>query len=366
MIKLKKFCKRETVLCTAIVLAVISSLWQTPSLDSIDFAVLSILFSLMLVVAGLKNAHFLDWLALELLHCCSSWRGVVLALISVTYISSMFVTNDVALITFVPLALIVGKQMQRDMTRVIILQTLAANLGSMVTPPGNPQNLFLYAHYGYTASKFFSVMALPGLLSIIFLGILIWRGEDVKLQLTLPNAKKPPLLETAVLLLLLMLNIGAVLHWLDKTLALAITVVAILVRWRRLFVQIDYSLLVTFIGFFIFIGNISSTSLAVYIQQSLLGTAQGTYLAGLAASQFISNVPAAMLLAGLTNENDALLLGVNIGGLGTLIASMASVISYKLFVAEHPYQAGNYLRMFLYYNFAGLFLLGGIVYLLII
>jgi len=157
-----------------------------------------------------------------------------------------------------------------------------------------------------------------------------------------------------------------VLHWLDKTLALAITVVAILVRWRRLFVQIDYSLLVTFIGFFIFIGNISSTSLAVYIQQSLLGTAQGTYLAGLAASQFISNVPAAMLLAGLTNENDALLLGVNIGGLGTLIASMASVISYKLFVAEHPYQAGNYLRMFLYYNFAGLFLLGGIVYLLII
>lgn len=366
LIKLKKFCKRETVLCTAIVLAVISSLWQTPSLDSIDFAVLSILFSLMLVVAGLKNAHFLDWLALELLHCCSSWRGVVLALISVTYISSMFVTNDVALITFVPLALIVGKQMQRDMTRVIILQTLAANLGSMVTPPGNPQNLFLYAHYGYTASKFFSVMALPGLLSIIFLGILIWRGEDVKLQLTLPNAKKPPLLETAVLLLLLMLNIGAVLHWLDKTLALAITVVAILVRWRRLFVQIDYSLLVTFIGFFIFIGNISSTSLAVYIQQSLLGTAQGTYLAGLAASQFISNVPAAMLLAGLTNENDALLLGVNIGGLGTLIASMASVISYKLFVAEHPYQAGNYLRMFLYYNFAGLFLLGGIVYLLII
>lgn len=366
MIKLKKFCKRETVLCTAVVLAVISSLWQTPSLDSIDFAVLSILFSLMLVVAGLKNAHFLDWLALELLHCCSSWRGVVLALISVTYISSMFVTNDVALITFVPLALIVGKQMQRDMTRVIILQTLAANLGSMVTPPGNPQNLFLYAHYGYTASKFFSVMALPGLLSIIFLGILIWRGEDVKLQLTLPNAKKPPLLETAVLLLLLMLNIGAVLHWLDKTLALAITVVAILVRWRRLFVQIDYSLLVTFIGFFIFIGNISSTSLAVYIQQSLLGTAQGTYLAGLAASQFISNVPAAMLLAGLTNENDALLLGVNIGGLGTLIASMASVISYKLFVAEHPYQAGNYLRMFLYYNFAGLFLLGGIVYLLII
>lgn len=366
LLKLKKFCKRETVLCAAVILAAISSLWQTPRVDYIDFAVLSVLFSLMLVVAGLKNVRFLDWLALELLHCCTSWRGVVLALVSVTYISSMFVTNDVALITFVPLALIIGKQLQRDVARVIILQTLAANLGSMVTPPGNPQNLFLYAHYGYTATKFFSVMALPGLLSVIFLCVLIWRGADAKLQLTLPNAKKPPLLETAVLSFLLLLNIGAVLHWLDKTLALAITVVAILIRWRKLFVQVDYSLLVTFIGFFIFIGNISSTCLAVYIQQSLLGTAQGTYLAGLAASQFISNVPAAMLLAGLTKKADALLLGVNVGGLGTLIASMASVISYKLFVAEHPYQAGNYLRMFLYYNFAGLLLLGGAVYLLVI
>lgn len=366
LLKLKNFCKRETVLCAAVVLAGISSLWQTPSLASIDFAVLSVLFSLMLVVAGLKSVRFLDWLALELLRCCTSWRGVVSALVSVTYIASMFVTNDVALITFVPLALIIGKKLQRDMARVIILQTLAANLGSMVTPPGNPQNLFLYAHYGYTAAEFFSVMALPGLLSIIFLSILVWRGADAKLQLALPAAKKPPLLETAVLLVLLLLNIGAVLHWLDKIIALAITVLAILVRWRRLFMQVDYSLLATFIGVFVFIGNISSTSLAVYIQQSLLDTAKGTYLAGLAASQFISNVPAAMLLAGLTKEADALLLGVNIGGLGTLIASMASVISYKLFVAEHPYQAGNYLRMFLYYNFAGLLLLGGAVYLLVI
>ena len=130
--------------------------------------------------------------------------------------------------------------------------------------------------------------------------------------------------------------------------------------------EVDYSLLITFVGFFIFIGNISHTSLAIYLKQSLLGTASGTYLAGAIASQFISNVPAAMLLAGLTSEADALLLGVNIGGLGTLIASMASVISYKLFVAEHPYQAGTYLRTFLYYNFAGLALLGALTYVLVL
>ena len=262
--------------------------------------------------------------------------------------------------------MIIGQALQRDVARVIILQTLAANLGSMVTPPGNPQNLFLYAHYDYTAARFFTVMAVPGLLSIIYLGLLIWRGRNEALTLELPELSRPDMLQTGLLLLLLALNIAAVLHWLDKTIALSITVVYVLLKQRRLLLQVDYSLLITFVGFFIFIGNISHTSLALYLKQSLLGTAAGTYVAGVLASQFISNVPAAMLLAGLTREADALLLGVNIGGLGTLIASMASVISYKLFVAEHPYQAGTYLRTFLYYNFAGLVLLGALTYVLVL
>ena len=364
--KLKQYFKQETVLCVAVLLALGSSFFERPKLEYIDFAVLSILLSLMLVVAGLKSISFLDWVACQLLQRCASWRGVVLALVGVTYVSSMFVTNDVALITFVPLALIIGKRLRRDVARVIILQTLAANLGSMVTPPGNPQNLFLYAHYHYTASSFFSVMAIPGLLSVIYLGLLIWRGRNEKLVLELPELAKPNMLQTALLLLLLFLNIAAVLHWLDKAVALGITLAFVLASQRRLLREVDYSLLITFVGFFIFIGNISQTSLAIYLKQSLLGTAAGTYLAGAIASQFISNVPAAMLLAGLTSEADALLLGVNIGGLGTLIASMASVISYKLFVAEHPYQAGTYLRTFLYYNFAGLALLGALTYVLVL
>ena len=364
--KLKQYFKQETVLCVAVLLALGSSFFERPKLEYIDFAVLSILLSLMLVVAGLKSVSFLDWVACQLLQRCASWRGVVLALVGVTYVSSMFVTNDVALITFVPLALIIGKRLQRDVARVIILQTLAANLGSMVTPPGNPQNLFLYAHYHYTASSFFSVMAIPGLLSVIYLDLLIWRGRNEKLVLELPELAKPNMLQTVLLLLLLFLNIAAVLHWLDKAVALGITLAFVLASQRRLLREVDYSLLVTFVGFFVFIGNISQTSLAIYLKRSLLGTAAGTYFAGAIASQFISNVPAAMLLAGLTSEADALLLGVNIGGLGTLIASMASVISYKLFVAEHPYQAGTYLRTFLYYNFAGLALLGALTYVLVL
>lgn len=364
--KLKAFIKNETVLCAALLLAVLSSFIQRPSLAYIDWDVLSVLLSLMLVVAGLKSISFLDWVALELLQNCASWRAVVLALVGITYVSSMFVTNDVALITFVPLALIIGKKLQRDVARVIILQTLAANLGSMVTPPGNPQNLFLYAHYNYTATSFFRVMAVPGVLSILLLLVLVWRGANRSLELDMPVLSRPDMLKTVVLIALLLLNIGAVLHWLDKTVALGITLCFVLLGQRRLLLQVDYSLLITFIGFFIFIGNISQTGLVAYLQQSLLGTATGTYVAGLVASQFISNVPAAMLLAGLTQEADALLLGVNIGGLGTLIASMASVISYKLFVAEHPYQAGTYLRTFLYYNFAGLLLIGSLTYILAI
>ncbi|MFR4383626.1 MAG: SLC13 family permease [Phascolarctobacterium sp.] len=148
--RVKNFCKQETVLCAAIMLAVGSSFFSTPQLAYIDFSVLSILFSLMLVVGALKSIRFLDWVAVELVNRCQSMRQIVYALVGITYVSSMFVTNDVALLTFVPLALVVGRKLEQDFGRVIILQTLAANLGSMLTPPGNPQNLFLYAYFDYT------------------------------------------------------------------------------------------------------------------------------------------------------------------------------------------------------------------------
>ena len=365
LLQIKQFLRREAILCLAVFLACASSLFQAPRLAYIDFDVLCVLLSLMLVVAGLKQVRFLDYVAVELLNRCVSRRQLTLALVGITYVSSMFVTNDVALLTFVPLALVIGKTLQLDMERIIILQTLAANLGSMLTPSGNPQNLFLYAHYNYSAGRFFCVMALPCLLSLAYIGVLIFRRPDAPLTLTLPGLPRPERRTTLVLLALLLVNIAAVLHVLPKPWALGVTLAAVLLLNRRLLLAADYSLLLTFIGFFIFIGNISHTSIAAYLQGSLLGTATGTYLAALLSSQFISNVPAAMLLAGLTQEADALLLGVNIGGLGTMIASMASVISYKLFVAEQPTLAGRYLRTFLYYNFAGLLLIGGLVYCII-
>ncbi len=362
--KLKAFVKQETVLSAAVIMAAVSSVFYRPQLAYIDWEVLCVLWALMLVVAGLKSVRFLDWSAIELLQLCGSRRQVTLVLVGITFLSSMFVTNDVALLTFVPLALVIGKAAKMDMPLVIILQTLAANLGSMFTPAGNPQNLFLYAHYDFSAGEFFSIMLLPTLLSVVYILLIIYNGQDRKLSLQLERMACPQRKITAVYLALLFFNIAAVLHFADKYIALAVTVAAVLVLNRKLLLQVDYSLLITFIGFFIFIGNISHTDIVVFLQNNVLNSAAGTYLAALFSSQLISNVPAAMLLAALTKEAEALLLGVNIGGLGTLIASMASVISYKLFAVEHPYQAGNYLKMFLFYNFLGLLLIGTAVYFL--
>lgn len=363
MQRIKEFLQKETVLVVAALLAAISSCFNRPQLSYIDCDVLCILLSLMLVVEGLKNIKFLDWIALNLLQQCRSFRQVVIVLVGVTFIASMFVTNDVALITFVPLTLIIGKAIKMDMPQIIILQTVAANLGSMVTPMGNPQNLFLYAHYGFTAAEFFKIMLLPAMLAVFYIGLII--GSRKNIAFSLPFAQRNRLNGTGavIFLSLLLLNIAAVLHLLDKFLALLITALAVAVINFRLLRSVDYSLLITFIGFFVFIGNISHADFVAYLKNNVLNTMEGTYLAAIISSQLISNVPAAMLLAALTSEAEALLLGVNIGGLGTLIASMASVISYKLFVSEHPYQAGTYLKTFLFYNFSGLILIGSVVYI---
>ncbi|MBQ0066659.1 MAG: hypothetical protein KBS60_00505, partial [Phascolarctobacterium sp.] len=336
--KAKEFVKRDLVLLIAIILAAVSSIFHKPDLNYVDVDVLLVLFSLMLVVALLKSIFFLDWLASKLLCHCTTFREVTNVLACLTFVVSMFVTNDVALITFVPLALIIGRTIQLDMIRPVILMTMAANLGSMLTPQGNPQNLFLFNHFHYTPQGFLSIMSIPVLFSAVYILLLIWRTKNVKVNFQLENMHELNKKMTILALFLLALNIAAVLHYLEKLPVIGVTLLAIIfVNWRLL-MKADYGLLLTFVGFFLFIGNIQQTDLVVYLKNSFLGTAWGTYMVALGVSQFISNVPAAMLLAGLTDQANALLIGVNVGGLGTLIASMASVISYKFFVGEHPYQ----------------------------
>ncbi len=364
--EIRSILKRDTVLTVSLALALVSSLFFRPRLAYIDFSVLGMLLSFMLVVAGFRQLRVLEKAAGVLFFRCRTTRHAAAVLVWLTFFMSMLVTNDVALLIFVPLTLITGKQIKMDVGRIVIFQTLAANLGSACTPMGNPQNLFIYYHYNLTAGYFFSVLGPLSVLSALWLALLVHGLPSRKLQMeshSIETGPRPRILLFSALLFLCLLS---VMHLVSPLICTAVVVAVVLVTDRQLLKQADYSLLLTFAAFFIFIGNLSHWE-AIRQLHHYLHHARGiVYLTGIVASQFISNVPAAMLLAGFTRNAWELLLGVDVGGLGTLIASMASVISYKLYTAAYPHQAMNYLRMFLFYNFAGLAGIGAIVYWLMV
>ena len=360
--EIRNILKRDMVLTISIVLALVSSLFFRPRISYIDFSVLGMLLSFMLVVAGFRQLHVLEKAAGVLFSRCRTTRHVAAVLIWLTFFMSMLVTNDVALLIFVPLALITGRQIRLDTGRIVIFQTLAANLGSACTPMGNPQNLFIYYHYQLSTGYFFSVLGPLSVLSALWLAILVYGLPNSELQLEHRDTETGPRPRILLFSALLLLCFLSVLHVVSPLVCTAAVVAVVAVADRQLLKQADYSLLLTFIGFFLFIGNLSHWE-AIRQLHHYLHHARGiVYVTGIVASQFISNVPAAMLLAGFTRNAGELLLGVDVGGLGTLIASMASVISYKLYTAAYPHQAMSYLRMFLFYNFAGLIGIGTIVY----
>ena len=356
------FFKQETVLCAAVLLALLSMLLVWPDAEYIayiDFRTLAILFCLMGVMAGLKNSGVFQWVAQKLLGKVRKVWQLVLSLVLLCFFSSMLLTNDVALITFVPftfiiLGLIGRKAQKRLLIPIVVLQTIAANLGSMLTPIGNPQNLYLYGKSGISLASFLLFM-LPYVL-FAFLIIIVWsllQARIYKAKLTISISGKTAISGTPVQLLVYALLFGldllTVARVLPYQLTLGLTILGLLLVDREAFRRVDYSLLLTFVGFFIFIGNVGRLpAFHQLLQQLVVGH---ELLAAVLASQIISNVPAALLLSGFTENYTALLIGVNLGGLGTLIASMASLISYKLLVREDSRLKGRYFRYFTLANF---------------
>ena len=268
----------------------------------------------------------------------------------------MIVTNDVALLTFVPITIIIGEKLDIDILKIVVFQTLAANLGSSLTPMGNPQNLFLYTYYNISPVTFFLVTGPIAIIAIIFLYGLILKSKNTTIKINLDKVHigdRKQIIFYSILLIIILLS---VFHLIDYRISFIITLIIILIMDRKLFVEVDYSLLITFVGFFIFIGNISNSSAIQSFMETILSSEANTYYTGIVASQFISNVPATMLLSGFTNHFKELLLGVNIGGMGTLIASLASVISYKLYCNWDNKNSGKYLKVFTLYNVFGLVL----------
>lgn len=348
-----RFVKREAVLCIAVLLAVISMFFVPPNVgyaDYIDWDTLALLFSLMAVMKGFQRAGLFDYLANKLLKRANTSKKLMAVLVFLPFFLSMVVTNDVSLIAFVPFALIVLKSagLHRLILPTVVLQTLAANLGSMLTPIGNPQNLYLYNASGMSFGELVLTMlpyvALSGIGLLV--AVLLFKSSpvgEVEVQSQLKGAFA--LSWPAVFFVCALLGLFDVI----PTIAVAAAVLLfLLVADRKTLAKIDYSLLGTFVALFIFIGNMGNIqAFRTFLSSVIEGN---EVIVAVLASQVISNVPAALLLSGFSAEWPALVVGCNIGGLGTLIASMASLISYKSIARECPERRGAYIVQFTIFN----------------
>lgn len=359
-----EFLKKECVLVIAVTLAILSSFISIPKMSYIDFNVLILLFNLMVVVAAFKELKVLDSIAIGLLKKCNTYTSISLALVFITFISSMIVTNDVALITFVPLSIVIVRKANINVLKIVVFQTLAANLGSSFTPMGNPQNLFIYSFYNLSPIDFFKITLPIVVLAVLFLVLLVFKDKKMNLSLDLEDVKIDNKRDVYLFGGLFLIILLSVFHVIDYKVTFLITIVMVLILNKKLFSQVDYSLLITFIGFFIFVGNISTMDVVKNFMEGILNSPKSTFLASVLSSQVISNVPATMLLSGFTDHFKELLLGVNIGGMGTLIASLASVISYKIYASE--FGNDNYMKSFTFYNILGLIIFVPIAYMFMV
>lgn len=366
--KLKSFIRQETVLVIAIILAVLSSFFVYPDkqyIEYIDFRTLGILFSLMTVMAGLQRQGVFDRVGMTLLTHAGGMFRLVLVLVGLCFFGGMFITNDVALLTFVPFTFAVLRNLSEQTYRrlvlpVVCMQTIAANLGSMLTPIGNPQNLYLYGKSNMSILQFVGLMLpytiVACILLVAWVAIYCHRHKE-KLSAFAITESKPVVKNTKIVLfyaILFVFCVLAVVRILPYEIVFAIVLVGTLCIDRITLRGIDYSLLLTFVAFFIFIGNIGRIPVfSAWLQEIVCGREVPV---AVLASQITSNVPAALLLSGFTKNIRDLIIGVNFGGLGTLIASMASLISYRQIARTMPESKGKYFRMFTAANIMFLFI----------
>jgi len=351
---IKNFIKKETLLIISFVLAMISAVIVHPDkayIGYIDFRVLGILLSLMLVVGGFKQAGLFDFIGIKLLSKTQSGRILCLVLVLLCFVMSMLITNDVALITFVPFAIFTLDKcgQQKLILPTVVIQTLAANLGSMMTPIGNPQNLYIYQVSGMGIGEFFGRMqpyTIMAFVLIVLATMLMCRTkEEISVDIEKTSVNRRQVLVYAVFFVLCLM---VVLKLISYLYVLAALVVFLLFYDRGLLKSADYSLLFTFVFFFIFTGNLGRISVISEVLERVVNNHE--VLVAVLASQFISNVPATLLLSGFTQDFKDLLVGVNLGGLGTLIASMASLISYKQFAEHDSENKGRYFLIFTVMN----------------
>ena len=354
------FIKKNIVMAIAMVAALITCFLVPPDaayLGYFDFKTLTCLFCVLAVVCALKNINFFYILAKKLIQVFRNARVCVLALVYITFIGSMLIANDMALLTFLPLGtyVITSTGKSRYMAFTYIMQNIAANLGGMLTPFGNPQNLYLYTKFQIPTTEFMGIMAAPFVVAvalitlccIIFVKPDPFEMKDEKVQL--------PVGRSIAYMLLFFLAIAIVFRGIPYWIGLIVIPAVLLFMDRQALKMVDYPLLFTFVFFFIFSGNMARIDAVRQLFSFLLN--KNTLLVAILSCQVISNVPSAILLSQFTGNYKHLLLGVNIGGVGTLIASLASLITFREYSKQNKGKTGHYLLLFTAFNFAFLIIL---------
>lgn len=349
------FVKKEVVLSIAFVAMVITIFFvpiDKEYLGYFEYKTLVALFCMLAVVAGLKNTNIFELVSKKLIGLFKTRRAVIYCLIYGTFFFDMIVANDMSLITFLPLTYIVLHSTNNDkyLSITFILQTIAANMGGMITPYGNPQNLYLYSYYNIPTLEFFGVLLIQAITVavLLFIACLFIKNEP----LTLKNEekfeiKKKELIIYAILFVFVILSIFRVVPHL---ITLAIVVLTVLIVDRQRFKHVDYALLATFCVFFVFSGNIARIPAIKELISNIV--AENTLIAGIVSCQFISNVPTAIFLSKFTENYSDLLVSVNIGSLGIIISSLASLITLKEYLKHQPKGLKKYMVKFTLVNTA--------------
>ncbi len=359
-----KFVKNNTVTVIAAVCALVTCFFVPPDMEYIgyfDFKTLACLFCTLAVVCALKRINFFYIIARKIIKSFKTTKMSILALVYITFLGSMLLANDMALLTFLPLGFMVlsttGKT--KYMAPAFILQNIAANLGGMLTPFGNPQNLYLYTRFAIPTGEFMSIMAPPFVLAVVLITICCLLIKSEKLEIDDIQIILDPV-RTISYLILFALSIAIVFRIVPYVWGTVVVVAALYFLDKKSFKDVDYGLLLTFAFFFIFSGNLARIDAVRNVFSALLQ--KSTLLFSTLCCQFISNVPSAILLSQFTDNYRELLYGVNIGGTGTLIASLASLITFREYTRHNKGKAIYYIGLFSAFNFAFLAILTAACY----
>ncbi len=358
--KIYHFFKKNVVMTIAMIAAAVTTFFvpiDGQYLRYFDFKTLTCLFCVLAVVCALKNISFFYMMAQKVVEQFKTARMSILVLVYITFIGSMLIANDMALLTFLPLGYFVlsttGKE--KYMAFTFIMQNIAANLGGMLTPFGNPQNLYLYTKYNIPTGEFVSIMLIPFIISVVLITLccLIFVKPE-PLQIREVNIQLP-VKRTIAYLCLFALSIAIVFRGIPYWIGLVVIPIALMFLDRKALKMVDYPLLLTFVFFFIFAGNMARIEIVQSVFSFLMD--KSTLIFSTLSCQFISNVPSAVLLSQFTDNYAELLIGVNIGGVGSLIASLASLITYREYTTHNPKKSGQYIRQFSAFNFSFLIIL---------